>query len=235
MTLIADNGKCIDTLTKPNYIGIGPYPIANFDQSSLTGCVPLEVTFTDQSTVGTGTIDYWDWQFGPAGSSTESDPTFSFLLGDTSYNIELVVITDAGCRDTISKLVDAYAPLGISAGLDQDICTGQAAQLQARLLDQDAGAQFSWTPVADLSCSNCPNPIASPTDTTIYTLTVSSTEGCIFYVYCSCKCITLYRAGCKYKPGYHHLWGRCSSIVCRRRNGFSILPLGSFQSRTNLL
>ena len=37
---------------------------------------------------------------------------------------------------------------------------------------------YDWTPTTDLSCSDCPNPIASPTQTTTYTLSVSVEDTC---------------------------------------------------------
>jgi gliding motility-associated-like protein len=40
-----------------------------------------------------------------------------------------------------------------------------------------AGATFSWSPSATLSCNTCPNPTAAPTQTTTYTLTVTL-NGC---------------------------------------------------------
>ena len=37
---------------------------------------------------------------------------------------------------------------------------------------------YSWSPTNDLTCSDCPNPTASPSSTTEYTLTVSDSYGC---------------------------------------------------------
>ncbi len=37
---------------------------------------------------------------------------------------------------------------------------------------------YSWSPVDDLTCSDCPNPTATPSSTTEYTLTVSDSYGC---------------------------------------------------------
>lgn len=38
---------------------------------------------------------------------------------------------------------------------------------------------YSWTNGASLSCSNCPNPVASPTDTTVYVLTATDSYNCV--------------------------------------------------------
>jgi len=39
---------------------------------------------------------------------------------------------------------------------------------------------YSWAPATGLSCTNCPDPVASPTVTTTYTLTVADSLGCMF-------------------------------------------------------
>jgi len=50
---------------------------------------------------------------------------------------------------------------------------GTSVQLTAT-----GGTNYSWTPSSTLSCSNCPNPIASPTTTTIYYLSATDDNGC---------------------------------------------------------
>jgi hypothetical protein len=40
---------------------------------------------------------------------------------------------------------------------------------------------YNWTPSAGLSCTDCPNPIASPDSTTTYILELSNAFGCISY------------------------------------------------------
>ncbi|UCE18686.1 MAG: hypothetical protein JSV84_17885, partial [Gemmatimonadota bacterium] len=46
-------------------------PLADFSGEPTTGCAPLTVEFTDQST---GDITSWDWSFGDDESSTEQNP-----------------------------------------------------------------------------------------------------------------------------------------------------------------
>jgi hypothetical protein len=40
---------------------------------------------------------------------------------------------------------------------------------------------YNWSPSAGLSCTDCPNPIASPDSTTTYILELSNTFGCVSY------------------------------------------------------
>jgi gliding motility-associated-like protein len=56
---------------------------------------------------------------------------------------------------------------------DQCICPGESANIGC---DFDLNIGYTWSPAADLTCADCPNPIASPTTTTVYTAT--SDNGC---------------------------------------------------------
>ncbi|MBN4072519.1 PKD domain-containing protein [Crocinitomix catalasitica] len=69
-------------------------PIADFNVDDV--CEPDDVTFTDASTGGTGTIITWDWDFDDGGSSTIASPIHTY--GSTgSYNVTLTVTTNQGC------------------------------------------------------------------------------------------------------------------------------------------
>jgi gliding motility-associated-like protein len=46
------------------------------------------------------------------------------------------------------------------------------------MLTGTGGGNYSWSPGGSLSCTNCTNPIATPSVTTTYTLTVSDSLGC---------------------------------------------------------
>lgn len=41
------------------------------------------------------------------------------------------------------------------------------------------GSVFSWSPNSGLSCNNCPDPFASPQETTTYVVTVNTPGGCV--------------------------------------------------------
>ncbi len=61
----------------------------------------------------------------------------------------------------------SYKP---SAGADKFICVGSNIQLNV-----SGGDYYTWTPSAGLSCTDCPNPLASPIVTTTYVIA----SGCI--------------------------------------------------------
>lgn len=54
------------------------------------------------------------------------------------------------------------------------LCRGDSKRLSIR---PQTGAAFKWSPADGLSCTNCPNPIASPNQTTEYTVTATLPGG----------------------------------------------------------
>ncbi len=68
--------------------------------------------------------------------------------------------------------------LSIDAGKDTAVCSGSDVQLQPTINGGALPLNYNWSPSANLSCSNCENPIASSvTDTTVYVLTVTDNNG----------------------------------------------------------
>lgn len=176
--LIADNGKCIDTLTRENYIGIGEAPEARMNISINEGCAPLDVTFVDISTIASGRVEGWAWDFGDGNRSTMQNPTHTFTQGGTQPTIELIVTTDVGCSDTTTSSVTLFDDIAVDAGPDIDVCRDEATFLGIMFDGDTTGFSYQWTADPTLSCLDCPSPIASPTDTTTYYVTVFSRQGC---------------------------------------------------------
>ncbi|WP_243630203.1 PKD domain-containing protein [Taibaiella soli] len=92
----------------------------------------------------------------------------------TNTTTYTVVGTDThGCVDSGHVTVTVNPLPVVDAGANQTICAGTTTQLQA-----SGASTYSWSPATGLSCTNCANPVASPTTTTTYTVTGTSTAGC---------------------------------------------------------
>jgi len=91
---------CIDSISLP--ISIHPKPIADFTKSNV--CMYDAAAFVDASTVSTGLITNWQWDFGDGNTGTNQNPTNQYSL-DGLFNIQLIVSTDNSCLDTISKSI----------------------------------------------------------------------------------------------------------------------------------
>ena len=60
--------------------------------------------FTDLSSSSPDAIVGWQWDFAGLGSSTESNPDFTFV-DDGDYSVTLTVTDDDGTTDTVSHTV----------------------------------------------------------------------------------------------------------------------------------
>lgn len=110
---------------------------------------------------------------GPNGFYDNSPfPTIaSSVLGDSgTYYVQ--VFSFGGCYATDSVRVTVIGT-DVKAGPDTAICKGQQARLAA-----SSGAKYLWSPAEGLSATTIANPVAKPAVTTIYTVKVTSSNGC---------------------------------------------------------
>jgi gliding motility-associated-like protein len=70
--------------------------VAQFTSDKTTGCFPLTVSFTDQST---GSVGSWSWNFGNGNTSTLQNPSAVYTAPGT-YNVTLTI---NGSGDTETK------------------------------------------------------------------------------------------------------------------------------------
>jgi gliding motility-associated-like protein len=75
-------------------------------------------------------------------------------------------------KDEIRVSVAPYPTA--AAGKDETICFGNTAQLTGTI----SAASFRWTPTGSLTNATTLTPVATPTRTTAYVLTVTDTLGC---------------------------------------------------------
>ncbi|MBR9919974.1 MAG: PKD domain-containing protein [Bacteroidetes bacterium] len=92
VTLIVTNECGADTATQ--VITILTPPTAGFSASNSEGCVPLEVSFTDESSEN---VTGWSWDFpgGTPSSSNDANPVVTYNTAGT-YDVTLTVTNAAG-------------------------------------------------------------------------------------------------------------------------------------------
>ncbi len=84
-----------------------------------------------------------------------------------------VIVTDSCGTDTASIEVVVAEPIGVGAGEDATVCLGGTVQLTAT-----GGATYSWTPGTSLDDPASATPTASPADTTLYHVLITTDQGC---------------------------------------------------------
>lgn len=110
------NSKGLNSTQKINYITVSTQPpSSNFFSNITSGNVPLTVQFTDTST---GSPVLWNWNFGDGSTSTEQNPTHTYISAGT-YDVNLVVSNVAGTSSkmaTITALGNSDSSGGNSGG-----------------------------------------------------------------------------------------------------------------------
>lgn len=135
-------------------------PTADFTADPVSGPIPLDVNFTDQST---GDITSWHWDFGDGSTSTEQDPSHTYT--DSGIYTVSLTVTGPGGSDSETKtdfidvserqkgmpwipllLFSNFAPVA-NAGTDQNVKTGSLVHLDGSgSTDEDGDTlTYSWS------------------------------------------------------------------------------------------
>lgn len=141
-------------------------PMVVADFNSTINCLPDPVNFTNTSYGGTG----YQWSFGDGTSSVLVSPTHVFP-GPGIYTVTLVANNPATCNvnDTAQHQVVVLDNSAIDLN-DTTVCGGESVQIGVLPIN-DPSISYVWTPTTGLSNPNVGNPVATPTQTTTYTLT----------------------------------------------------------------
>ncbi len=118
--------------------------------------------------------DTYEWSGPNNFSSINSSPVVVYNADPSYDGVYTVKVTKNNCPFFASTTVKVYPAATISALGDVTICEGGSQQLN---LQSTNATHFKWSPSAGLDHDDIPNPVASPSITTIYTVEVSN-DGC---------------------------------------------------------
>jgi gliding motility-associated-like protein len=91
------NQGCSATISQS--ITIGSKPTANFNILQSTPCSNA-VAFSNTSNISSGSISTYQWAFGDGNTSINTN-TFNNYANAGTYNVQLIVTSTAGCKDTM--------------------------------------------------------------------------------------------------------------------------------------
>jgi uncharacterized repeat protein (TIGR01451 family) len=149
-------------------------PTAAFNATPTSGCAPLTVTFTDQST---GSPTSWNWTFGDGGTSSLQNPSHQYASAGT-YNVTLTASNACGSdTETKTNYITVYTKPTATASSNSPVCEGATIQLTG---GPDGMTTYSWTGPGGWtnSAQNATRPNATPAMAGNYTLTVTDSNGC---------------------------------------------------------
>jgi gliding motility-associated-like protein len=143
--------------------------------ASICASSGSSVTLGGSPTAAGGTSPYtYLW----SNNSTVSNP----VVSPTTTTVYRVTVTDSkGCTSIDSVRVSLNGSVTVSAGRDTTVCAGFPVVLGGTPTASGGTSpyQYSWTPTLGLNANNASNPIAVAPSTTIYTVQVIDSNGCI--------------------------------------------------------
>lgn len=102
VTLTVQDGS--NTSVKTQQITVYKKPVVDFASSTIKGCLPLPVTFTSNSSAGSGSISGYFWDYGDGstemGYSSSQSHTYT---AQQKASISLTVTNSYGCHTTLQK------------------------------------------------------------------------------------------------------------------------------------
>lgn len=156
-------------------ITIHPNPVPDFSADPV--CIGLTTEFQEQSTVSSGSITTWSWDFDDGNGSSQREPTHTYSQPGI-YQVTLTVTTDNGCTAALTLPIEVYEVPFPPLPVNDTVCRGFPAYLE---VNTGGPVEINWHYDPTSSIFN-----QGPTYTTIpveerirYYVQTISDDGCI--------------------------------------------------------
>lgn len=176
---ITTNQGCTATYTSP--ITIYPAPVANFSAPAV--CANQNQQFNNQSTISGGSINSYAWDFNmdAVTDATSINALYTFSAGG-NHNVQLTVVSNFGCEDSIIKAVVVYHN-PVANFFANTICLGTNAQfIDASTTQSGVITGWDWDFTSDNVYDNntqSPSHNYAVAGQMLVTLQVHSSYGCL--------------------------------------------------------
>lgn len=165
-------------------VAVNPAPEVSFTSDIQKGCAPLTVQFKNLSTMTSGKITSWSWNFGDGDSYNSENPDYCYHNAG-NYSVDLTVVADNGCSSTLNipNMISAYSHPNarFTLSTQSNTLAGTLVQFKDGSTDAYGISNWSWNFYdGTVSTSNLQNPTHTYSDTGLYCtrLVVTNTYGC---------------------------------------------------------
>ena len=182
--LTATNASGTDSLVRVNYITVLPTPVVNFTVDKTAGCFPLVTNFTDQSTVSSGSITNWLWDFGDGLLDPTQNPQHIYRNLDNIYNVTLKVTTNNGCTWSDTKPAFINVSVGVVPRFFNSFANSCKPPSSIDFFNSSTGPgtlsyQWRFGDGSPVSTAVSPSHLFNAVGSYNVTLITSSSDGCI--------------------------------------------------------
>ncbi|MCC9166274.1 gliding motility-associated C-terminal domain-containing protein [Pontibacter harenae] len=162
---------CQESISYAVLVTVQPQPAAP-QARSVSICPGTTATLSATALAATDRLEWFDQEVG--GVPLQSGPSYTTepLLATTDFYVQTV--NQYGCASERTRVTVTVIEPQADAGPDITIIKGRPAQLRAR-----GGQTYAWAPADGLTELNIADPVAKPTETTTYKVTITTAEGCV--------------------------------------------------------
>ncbi|RYY41129.1 MAG: PKD domain-containing protein [Chitinophagaceae bacterium] len=144
--VVVSNACGIDSSTSVDLL-VSPKPVSNFT-NSVPGCAPANVTFTATSTVSSGSIGSYFYEFGDGQTAQIQNPSHTYAAAGT-YTVKLTSTSTENCSDIITKTLTIGCTTAVSnlqAGISEATLLPTAVRDNATVrVTANRSMTISWT------------------------------------------------------------------------------------------
>lgn len=134
------NGVCNSAISSQAKITVNPLPVVNFTApSKLKG---EAVTFSNNSSISTGYLKQYTWDFGEGNSSSVRTPIHTYANAGV-YTVKLEITSDKGCADSLKKdlIINDIPEVDFTYS---NVCLKEEAQFINTSKVSDVSTTYTW-------------------------------------------------------------------------------------------
>ncbi|HMI62139.1 MAG TPA: PKD domain-containing protein, partial [Puia sp.] len=168
---VVTNSTCAEDYTDTVRVHQTPHPLISEASPLCTGLIQ----FNGNTTVPQLEPVSWAWDFGNGQTSKDQNPSTDFKPGP--YTVRLQTAVPFGCTDTISQAITVNPPPEIKG--PREISTPVGLPITIPFTYSENVNTWAWTPIENLDCNTCPNPVATLIFKKEYHVTVTDANNCM--------------------------------------------------------
>jgi len=131
---------CTDSLKK--IIVIYPNPVSSF-ASADTACFGNVLSFSNSSTINSGNISSFKFNFNDGSPIVTTSPVSHFFMSDGTYSVYLIATSNFGCKDSTVKRISIY-PKPNTNFVAGNVCKGSAVLFNNLSFISNGGLNNKW-------------------------------------------------------------------------------------------
>jgi gliding motility-associated-like protein len=137
---VIQNGSCPALFSASATVTVNPLPVPSFTAAHV--CKGVATDFINTSTIPSGTINNYQWDFGNSSSSISDNPVYEYPSSGF-YFVTLTAVSSAGCTASYSAK-DTVNPLPAVSFNAASVCQGSATTFNAIVSVSNGGSAASY-------------------------------------------------------------------------------------------